>query len=88
MGYSIKMKRQDDFYKQYTIDQLIKQVMIDLPNIERYNQQQYEEWFSHIYPIEELVNKASYTAYTAWIINQGKPLKQRLEQWLNYVTTE
>ena len=37
MGYSTKMKRQDDFYKQYTIDQLIKQVVIDLPHIDSYN---------------------------------------------------
>lgn len=88
MGYSTKLKRQDKFYKKYTLQQLIGEVLQDISIIDRYNQQQYEEWFSHVYPIEEIVNANDNNPYCIFILSKGKPLKHKLKQWLNSVTTE
>ena len=89
MAYSTKKtKKQDDFYKQYTLQQLIDQVALDLPVLDNYNQQQYEDWFSHVYPLENIISATDNDPYCIFILSQGKPLKNRLKQWLNLVTTE
>ena len=81
-------KRQDDFYKQYSIDELIAQVKLDLIKIDNYDQDQYEDWFSQVYPLDKLTNATLDNPYCIFLLNQDKSLKQKLIQWLNLITTE
>ena len=81
-------KSQQDYCINYTLDQLIDQVRKDLIILHKFDETQYEDWFTLVYPMGELINTDDNNPYCKFILTYGEPLAKRLEQWLNYVTTE
>ena len=80
-------KKQADFYKQYNLEQLIKQVNTDLCQINEFDQDQYEDWFSQVYPLENIITATDDDPYCQFLLSKGDALESRLNQWLNLVKT-